>query len=445
MRSATRHIRPPPPPVPAGRLLPRPLGVLVMFLMVAALLPAGVARAGTTYYVSTAGNDAAAGSSSSPWRTIGRSLTRLSAGDTLLVRAGTYVERITAPKLRAGTSALRIKVAAYPGERPVIQGLLWLHSPTYWTFDGISVTWSATNSTSEHMVKLINGVGWSFINGEIWGARSYAAVLVTGDVANQPADWRIANNCIHDTYPTHGLNQDHNIYLNTGLTAGAGTLEHNLVFNATNGRNLKMGPSGSSGGSVNVAVRYNTFYNAIQPVSPSYDTNHNRFDWNIIGKSQGTYGAIHAYVLRGTDNVAANNITFATPKLLTSTGGGVPVANGGGNQFLDPRFDSVASCSGFHPQAAAAAGFGRYAGVAPADKASTTTPVRSWTLTPIVAPIPRKGAPGHNASTAVAAAETATPSKTPTRAAPTAAPTPAHGKDPARAHPPHGGGKPPKP
>jgi hypothetical protein len=268
---------------------------------------------------------------------------------------------------------------------------------------------------------------------------------VTGDVANQPADWRIANNCIHDTYPTHGLNQDHNIYLNTGLTAGAGTLEHNLVFNATNGRNLKMGPSGSSGGSVNVSVRYNTFYNAIQPVSPSYDTNHNRFDWNIIGRSQGTYGAIHAYVLRGTDNVAANNITFATPKLLTSTGGGVPVANGGGNQFLDPRFDSVASCSGFHPQAAAAAGFGRYAGVAPADKASTTTPERSWTLNPIVAPIPRKGAPGHNASTAVAAADTATPSRTSAPAAPTAAPTPAHGKDPARAHPPHGGGKPPKP
>jgi hypothetical protein len=424
--------------------------VLATFIVVAALLPAGVARAGTTYYVSTAGNDAAVGSSSSPWRTIGRSLTRLSPGDTLFVRAGTYSERITAPKLRAGTSALRIKVAAYPGERPVIQGLLWLHSPSYWTFDGISVTWSAANSTSEHMVKLINGVGWSFINGEIWGARSYAAVLVTGDVANQPADWRIANNCIHDTYATHGLNQDHNIYLNTGLTAGAGTLEHNLVFNATNGRNLKMGPSGSSGGTVNVAVRYNTFYNAIQPVSPSYDTNHNRFEWNIIGRSQGTYGAIHAYALRGADNVAANNITFATPRMLSSTGGGVPVANGGGNQFLDPRFDSVASCAGFHPQAAAAAAFGRFAGVSPAQKASSTTPDRSWTTTPTLAPIPRKGAPGHNASTAVAStavasADTATPRTAATLEAATAAPTPTHGKDPTRSHPAHGGGKPPKP
>jgi hypothetical protein len=262
-------------------------------------------------------------------------------------------------------------------------------------------------------------------------------MLVTGDVANEPAGWRIANNCIHDTYPTHGINQDHNIYLNTGMTAGAGILEHNLVFNATNGRNLKMGPSGSSGGTVHVTVRYNTFYNAVQPVAPSYDTNHNRFEWNIIGKSQGLAGAIHAYVLRGTDNVAANNIGFSVPKLLTSTGGGVPVANGGGNVFpLDPKFDSVASCDGFHPLAAAAVPFGRYAGVATAARRRSST-----TSSPTL--IPRKGTPGQLATTS-----DVTAGETPTRIVRTIAPRPARGKSesrPSRGDSNPGGGKPPKP
>lgn len=419
--------------------------MLAIIVLMASLVPTNVALAGTTYYVSPSGNDAAAGTISSPWRTLGGSLPRLAPGDTLIVRGGTYAERLTAPKLRAGTSSLRIKVAAYPGERPIIQGLLWLHSANYWTFDGINVTWASTNSTSEHLLKIMDGVGWSFINGEVWGARSYAALLVTSTVAGQPADWRIANNCIHDTIPTHGINQDHNIYLNTGMTAGAGVLEHNLVFNATNGRNLKIGPSGSSGGSVNVTVRYNTFYNATQPISPSYDSNHNRFEWNIIGKSQGTYGLIHAYALRGTDNVAANNIGYLAPKMLTTTGGGVMVKDGGGNRFpLDPKFDSVTSCAGFHPTVTAAASYGRWVGVtgqasAPARKpaggtaASTTTTLKRATEARSESP---------TTTTATATTTTAAPKRTgtgqPAKLAATGS-TGSNGTD--KAHPAHAGGK----
>jgi hypothetical protein len=355
------------------KLSARRLTVLGIIVLMASFVPSDAARAGTTYYVSTSGSDANPGTATRPWRTFSQSFTRLSAGDTLLVRGGTYAERILSPKLRAGTSSLPIKVAAFPGERPIVQGLFWIRGATYWTFDGISVTWSSTNASSEHLVKFVDGVGWSFVNGEVWGARSYAAFLVTGDVSGQPSGWRIAGNCIHDTIATHGTNQDHNIYLNTGLAAGPGVLEHNIVFNASNGRNLKLGPSGSTGGSANVTVRYNTFYNATQPISPSYDTNHNRFEWNIIGKAHGTNnGLIHAYALRGTDNVAANNVGFLAPGMLTSTGGGVKVNDGGGNRFpLDPQFDSVTSCAGFHPGASAVAPYGRWAGVAA--KASTVT------------------------------------------------------------------------
>ncbi|HEX5014982.1 MAG TPA: hypothetical protein VFV72_12585 [Candidatus Limnocylindrales bacterium] len=372
------------------------LSVVLALVLLASLLPLATARAGTTYYVSTSGSDANAGTATSPWRTIRYGMTRLSAGDTLLVRGGTYAERIQSPTIQAGTSSARINVAAYPGERPVIQGLLWLRGASYWTLNGINVTWSSANAPNEHMVKFTNGVGWTYINGEVWGARSFAGILVAGNVANEPRDWRIANSCIHDTYPTHSVNQDHNIYLDTGTSAGAGLLEHNLVFNATNGRNLKLGPGGSTGGTVNVTVRYNTFYNSAQPISPSYDSNHNRFERNIIGKSNGTYGLIHAYALRGTDNVAVNNVGFAAPKLLSSSGGGILVKDGGGNLYpTDPHFDSTATCSGFHPALATVASYGRYAGASLSTPAPTATATATATTPADPTPEPTKSHKPH--------------------------------------------------
>ena len=330
----------------------------VVLLAVAA---AGPIQAGTTYYVATSGSDGAAGSSSRPWRTIGSSLTRLSAGDTLVVRGGSYYERIKSPSIRSGTATSRITVRAYQGERPIIRGLLWMKGASYWTFDGINVTWSSANNASEHMVKFTNGVGWTFTRGEIWGARSYAGLLVAGSVAGQPRNWKISYSCIHDTYRSNLLNQDHNVYLNTGTSAGAGLFERNLVFNATNGRNLKLGPGLVTGGTVNVTVRYNTFYNAAQPISPSYASNHNRFVRNILGKSGGSYSLIYAYGLSGTDNVASQNVGFLAPNLLGRSPGSVAVRDGGGNVFpTDPRFNNTSSCSGFSPTNRSAAGYGRH-------------------------------------------------------------------------------------
>jgi parallel beta-helix repeat protein len=47
-----------------------------------------------TLYVSTTGNDNNAGTSSSPWRTIQKAANTLTAGQTVLVQAGTYSERV---------------------------------------------------------------------------------------------------------------------------------------------------------------------------------------------------------------------------------------------------------------------------------------------------------------------------------------------------------------
>jgi len=76
--------------------------------------------AANTYYVSTSGNDSNPGTLSLPFKTIQKGVNVAQPGDTVLVRAGTYLEKITMQK--SGTSSAKITVKNYPGENPVING-----------------------------------------------------------------------------------------------------------------------------------------------------------------------------------------------------------------------------------------------------------------------------------------------------------------------------------
>lgn len=74
----------------------------------------------TTYYVSPAGNDANPGTFSQPWLTIQKAASTLTAGDAVLIRAGTYREMV-AP-VNSGSAGAYITYAAYPGETVTLDG-----------------------------------------------------------------------------------------------------------------------------------------------------------------------------------------------------------------------------------------------------------------------------------------------------------------------------------
>jgi hypothetical protein len=397
------------PAPPAGR---RPTGLasrrFQIIAAVALLVPTAIGSIGYVQAsgyiraVATTGSDASAGTEAAPWRTIGHALAALTAGDTLVVHGGTYVEHVAAV-LHAGTASAPIIVRAASGERPIVKGLLWLTSPTWWTFDGLNVTWDATTDTaSQHMVRLFGGSNWTFKNAEVWGAHSYAGILV----GQTPSNWRITANCIHDTYASNSTNQDHNIYVNSGLSAGPGSIDHNILFNATNGRNIKLGgPSISdTNGTQNVSISYNTLYNANQNVSMSGSSRNNTVDHNILGKSLENH-LIYGYSLFGTGNVAANNVGFLSTKLIDGTN----ISDGGGNVFpRDPGFDGL-GCGGFHPADATSQAYGAYAG-------GTILPG------PIATPKPTATAAPTGTPAPIALAATATPAPTGT-AAPTSTPS----------------------
>jgi hypothetical protein len=319
---------------------------------------------GTSYYVATDGEDSNVGDLTSPFRTVSKGLSTLRAGDTLYLRGGIYVEDVSVV-LHPGAAESRITVRSYPAEKAIIKGKVRLAGADYWTFDGFNVTWN-TGTYTEHMIKFVGGQGWILENSEIWGAQSFANILV----CCSPSNWVMRNNTIYDTLGGEAnLYRSHNIYVNTNLDAGPGLIEHNLIFNAPRGSNIKIaGPDqGSQFGSANVTVRYNTLSSGTQPLLIGDGSTNILVERNIITtgiRPNTTTYLLRLYRLTGTTNVVRNNLGFDAGKLcLDYDGGDYSCAgiDGGGNLFpVNPEFDST-GVGGFHPQNPAAQGYGRYA------------------------------------------------------------------------------------
>ena len=84
-------------------------------------IPADGTVPATAKFVATSGSDQNPGSASQPWRTFAYATSRLVAGDTLLVRGGTYLER-DVRIATTGTESQPVVIRAYPGESVAIDG-----------------------------------------------------------------------------------------------------------------------------------------------------------------------------------------------------------------------------------------------------------------------------------------------------------------------------------
>ncbi len=71
------------------------------------------------YFVAPAGDDTADGSAESPWRTFQKAADSVAAGATVVARSGSYAGFTMR---RSGSAGAPVTFAAYPGERPVIDG-----------------------------------------------------------------------------------------------------------------------------------------------------------------------------------------------------------------------------------------------------------------------------------------------------------------------------------
>lgn len=92
---------------------------VIATLSTALMLCSGPAAA-RIYYVAANGDDDGPGTLAKPWRNIQTAANRLAAGDTVLIRGGTYEEQIVIK--RGGKRGQTIQYKAYPGETPVLNG-----------------------------------------------------------------------------------------------------------------------------------------------------------------------------------------------------------------------------------------------------------------------------------------------------------------------------------
>jgi hypothetical protein len=329
-------------------------------------------------YVSPDGSDAtdAKGTKRDPWRTLRYALPKLNPGQLLYVRDGTYREDLRRMVLNPGLADEGIVVQAYPGERALVRGLVWLRQPSYWTFDGLDVTWDKKLADSPpHMVKITGGVGWTWTNSEIWGAEAASNVLITGWQASEPADWEFVGNCVHSLVGSDTVVRGSNLTVGDMPDgAGPGAIERNLFFDVEAGRNLLLGRNRGpdTGGPVDVLVRWNTFYDSDTAIALAGETREVRIERNILGgvSTRTLVRSRRLDNLEGQERAKVQqNLGIASedPKadeqlFFQEADAGDLSPNRAGNTIVDydyVDFDDTTSCGGFNSTESVVLPYGR--------------------------------------------------------------------------------------
>jgi hypothetical protein len=149
--SGGQHGKPPTPTATATQTVPTPT---------ATPTPTSTPTPGPagTYYISPSGSDSASGSSSAPWRTIQKGADTLNAGDTAIVAAGNYGERVSIT--RSGTQASPITLVVASGADVQLLGFDLAGSG--WVLDGFDIS-TQTNGSSGYGIHVYGSASYDTI------------------------------------------------------------------------------------------------------------------------------------------------------------------------------------------------------------------------------------------------------------------------------------------
>lgn len=220
---------------------------------------------GSTYYVSPDGNDTNNGSTSSPFKTISKAVEKMNAGDTLLLRGGTYYERLDLTK--SGNASSYYTIKAYPGETPILDGsqakdslsgdsALVFQGNSYWKIDGLSI--QNYHSAGIYLKNGANNINMN--NLKIYSIdpltdTNYgcSAIFSEGNVQN----CSVTNSDIHNVGLKYDRNWHHGIYITGG--AQYWKIDNNKIHD--NGGSAIHLYNGSSFSGKNITITNNTLYN----------------------------------------------------------------------------------------------------------------------------------------------------------------------------------------
>lgn len=270
------------------------------------------ARRARARYVSPAGSDSFPGTKRRPWRTIGKAMRSLRAGQTAYVRAGEYVEQTGGPCGSAhnalnwtasGTAKAPITIAGYPGEqdRVVVRTMINIHGSRL-RLRNLALDRNTAYSSSDN--KCTGSVNLAVYGNDVR--------LVELDVRNSAMSGIFIAHAAHVTIGrslirangTHP-NLDHGIYVSdaTSLLVANNVISGNLAYGIHFYRDRTRG----------ARVLHNTVVaNGRSGLAMSGDVSGSRVANNIFAYNA-DYG-IREFELTGDDNVAIRNLFFGNAK-----------------------------------------------------------------------------------------------------------------------------------
>jgi len=307
-------------------------------------------------YVSPSGSDSSPGTLEQPWRTIGKAMATLQAGQTAYVRAGTYREQVSGSCALAynkliwtlsGTASAPVTIAGYPGEeqRVVVNTAVRL-AGNYQRLVNLVVDSNSSYSSFDHTCTGAPNVqlygDYDTVSGVQVRNSSMSGVYAEGaDHATLVRNW------IHDNGSHYNL--DHGIYWSSGPNSLAAS---NIVEN-NEANGIKIGPNAQSVLVTENTVNGNGRSGIIVSGDTSYTSNNNTIADNILtwnGTSSGGGWGLRTYWESagiGTGNQAVRNLMYGNIRgPIWIDGGGLIELE---SLYQDPMFVDRAG-GDFHPR-----------------------------------------------------------------------------------------------
>ena len=263
---------------------------LLQVLALCSFVYSSEATSGATYYVSPSGSDSATGTFTSPWKTVQKAATStLVAGDTVILRGGSYVERVSITN-KNGSSTAPITFTSYTGETVKIEqtgvtptsgtrSILTITNSNYIVIKGIEFQNHKTSSTSVDVCGIyINGAcnGVQIRNNlihDIWQSNATGGnghgIAAYGDSATAINGLVIYGNEIHHCL----LGSSETVALNGNVTNF--TVTNNLIHDCNNIGIDFIGYEGTNSNASLDRARSgvcsgNTIYNIDSAYNPAY-------------------------------------------------------------------------------------------------------------------------------------------------------------------------------
>ncbi len=306
----------------------------------------------------------------SPGANVLAAMLKLKAGDVLELNPGTYnTGYLRVTPMASGTGSAPITImAADPANPPLLLGGLRFYSPNYLNLTSLRIQGTAAGLAG---LTMDGGTGWDVDKVEVWGAaqtKSLANVVIMG-TGGYPRQFMFSENCIHDAANvTTTPSVDHNIYVTfQGSAATSGSIIRNLIWNAPNGENIKLGDGGLAGalGPWNVRVANNTLAKAGRQILLHANVSNNVIVGNLMYVASAPFVAnpqttqIYVHDVIGTGNYVSH--TYWAYSTMLSYDPLKKVTYGLGNVAgKEPAFLGAFTCNGWRPTLAAAQQYGRW-------------------------------------------------------------------------------------